>query len=746
MPAERLTRPASRPAARRALSPDTLEPMYASIGTGIPEGDAWTFEPKYDGIRVLAHVSRRGVRLVTRNLKDKAAQFPEVVAALEKLAAKSDGPLILDGEIVALDGDEPARFQALQTRMHVKAASDVARHSADTPAALVAFDLLRDGGDVLLRDPWTERRARLERRLRGKLPRGLLLGDSESGDGAKMLEQARKAGWEGIIAKRTSALYYPGKRSEDWLKLKVEFRQEFVVGGWTEPRNTREHIGALLLGYYDGDRFVYVGHMGGGFTRAGLETMHRKLAPLERKTSPFEVPPKTNEPAHWAKPKVVVEVKFSEMTADGRLRQPIYVGTRDDKDAREVTLEGVSVQRADRGGARPRRLRSRPGGRAGARAGDLGSRPQVNESSGRVRRRENESGADAMAKKATTRARKAAGRKTAKTAKSTKTAKRAASGDVVRQIDAIAEAGGGGTLRLPGRRTLEVTSLDKVFFPKTGHTKGDVMRYYAQVAPALLPLVKDRPLVFKRFPNGVGGPSFFQQNAPEDVPAGVRVETIHNDQGEAQRRFIGGDLATLLYSVQIGNISVDPWHERVKTLDYADYMILDLDPGDKASFRRVVQVARWVKEALDEYGLEGAAKTSGSTGIHIYVPLPPRTTDETSRLVGEIIATQVAAAHPREATVERSVKARAADQVYVDYLQNIKAKTVAAAYAVRAKPLATVSTPLAWDELTDDLDATAFTIDTVPERLARVGDLWGPGMRVRNSLAKLTTKTGSRRR
>ena len=718
MPVARLTSSAPRP----ALSPASLEPMYASIGTGIPEGGEWTFEPKYDGIRVLAHVSRRGVKLVTRNLKDKAAQFPEVVAALEKLAARGDGPMILDGEIVALEEDEPARFQALQTRMHVKAASDVARHAADTPAALVAFDLLRDGDDILIRQPWTVRRKRLEQRLRGRLPRGLLLGDSEDGDGAKMLEEARRAGWEGIIAKRTSALYYPGKRSDDWLKLKVEFRQEFVVGGWTEPRNTREHIGALLLGYYDDGRFVYVGHMGGGFTRAGLEAMHRKLAPLERKTSPFEEPPKTNEPAHWVKPQVVVEVKFSEMTADGRLRQPIYVGTRDDKPAREVTLEGASVQRADRGGARPKRLAAS------------------------VRRREKAAGADAAVKKSATR-KKSARRKAAKIARTATTGKSATgSGDVVRQVDAIVEAGGVGTLRLPGRRTLEVTSLDKVFFPKTGHTKGDVMRYYAQVAPALLPLVKDRPLVFKRFPNGVGGPSFFQQNAPDDVPAGVRVETIHNDLGEAQRRFIGGDLATLLYSVQIGNISVDPWHERVKTLDYADYMILDLDPGDKASFRRVVQVARWVKEALDEYGLKGAPKTSGSTGIHIYVPLPPRTTDETSRLVGEIIATQVATAHPREATVERSVKARAADQVYVDYLQNIKAKTVAAAYAVRAKPLATVSTPLAWDELTDDLDATRFTIDTVPERLARLGDLWGPAMRVRNSLAKLTMRKGSRRR
>ena len=329
--------------------------MYASLGAAVPPGAGWAFEPKYDGIRVLAHVNRRGVQLMTRNLKDKAAGFPEIVAALAVLGARLGRPLILDGEIVATGDEGPLRFQALQTRMHVKDAAQVARHAAEMPATLVAFDLLRDGDEVLLAEPWTERRARLQRLLRGRLPRGLLLGESRTGKGETLLADARRTGWEGIIAKRTSAPYRPGKRSDDWLKLKVEFRQEFVVGGWTEPRNSREHIGALLLGYYDEGKFIYVGHTGGGVTRAGLAAMYARLAPLERKTPPFAVAPRTNEKAHWTTPRVVVEVKFSEMTADGRLRQPIFVGVRDDKAARDVTLEGISVQRADRGGARPRR-------------------------------------------------------------------------------------------------------------------------------------------------------------------------------------------------------------------------------------------------------------------------------------------------------------------------------------------------------------------------------------------------------
>ena len=316
---------------------------------------------------------------------------------------------------------------------------------------------------------------------------------------------------------------------------------------------------------------------------------------------------------------------------------------------------------------------------------------------------------------------------------------------VVQQVEALQAASGAGTLRLTSRSALDVTSLGKVFFPETGQTKGDVMRYYARVAGVLLPLIEDRPLVLKRYPNGVNGPSFYQQNAPDEVPAGVRTETITSDKGERQSRFIGGDLTTLLYTVQIGNISVDPWHSRVQSLDFADYMILDLDPGDGATFQRVVDVARWVRDELDGLGLHGALKTSGSSGLHIYVPLPPKTTDETSRDLAEVIASRVAAAHPKEATVERSVKARARGTIYVDWLQNVKGKTVAGPYAVRARPRATVSTPLHWEELDDRLDPLDFTIDSVPVRIAREGDLWGPAMKRRNSFGRLLSQLGKGR-
>ncbi len=679
-----------------------LEPMYASIGTEIP-GNAWTFEPKYDGIRVLAYATPTDVRLITRNGKDKEAQFPEIVSALQKLASQTRRSLVLDGEIVALVNGEPARFQQLQSRMHVKESQLIQRLSASTPAALILFDILVDGDDVLIREPWTERRARLLKRVGKRTSTQLRVTESVEGDGKKMLEKARRQGWEGIIAKRIDSPYEPGHRSRNWLKLKIEFRQEFVVGGYTEPRNSREHIGALLLGYFDKDRLIYVGHTGGGFTRKSLEEMYRRLKPLERKTSPFEETPKTNEKAHWVTPEVVVEVKFSEWTADRRLRQPIFLGVRDDKDPREVALEGTSVQKTSIRGGTIAKRQSHHNIAARAKAATKGPHATL---------------AHRASKPGTAR-------------------EKVDTGSLLEQLTAVEEKGGEGSLDFGGRRTLKISNLDKIFFPKEKYTKGDVMRYYTRIADFILPTFQDRPLVLKRFPNGINGESFYQQKASETTPPEVRVEVIETDSGEKQRRIIGGDLLTLLYTVQLGAISVDPWHSRVQSLEYADYAIIDLDPGPRASFARVVQAARWTKEVIDGFGLNAAIKTSGSTGLHIYLPLTPRTPNEAATLVAQMIATKVADSHPKEATIERFVKARGPATVYVDYLQNIQGKTVAGPYCMRAKPGATVSTPLKWNELTDDLDPRAFHLGNAAERFEKTGDIWNEAMRKKNSLRAL---------
>lgn len=328
--------------------------MYATLGHDLPKGGGWVFEPKYDGMRVLAEVSSRQARLVTRNGKDKSAQFPELILALRQLAERAGRSLLLDGEVVARQRrrgrnatPQASEFQQLQARMHLKDQEEILRLAIEAPTSLVLFDMLRDGRTNLLTEPWSARREQLEKVFgAADFSAGTLILSDTSIRGATMLAKARRSGWEGIIAKRIDGRYRPGVRSDDWLKLKLLFRAEFVVGGYTEPRNARPYFGALLLGAYDDEgRFVYVGHTGGGFTHEGLAVMHERLERIERRSSPFVTPPHTNERAHWVTPKIVVEVKFAEWTSDRLLRQPIFLGTRDDKRARDVTIEGVSVQR-----------------------------------------------------------------------------------------------------------------------------------------------------------------------------------------------------------------------------------------------------------------------------------------------------------------------------------------------------------------------------------------------------------------
>jgi bifunctional non-homologous end joining protein LigD len=676
--------PADGPGADRPPAPPSaggVAPMLATSAREPPDGPGWTFEPKWDGIRVIAYVTPAAAALVTRNGNEKTRQFPEVAAALQELAGSAGRPLVLDGEIVGTRDGEIVRFEALQGRMHTGNTAAIRRHARESPAAFVAFDLLVDGEDLLTGRPWTDRRARLETAL-DDAPPAVILGETAA-DPEPLLRRAREEGWEGVMAKRVDARYQPGRRSRDWLKLKLENRQELVVGGWTEPRNSRKHVGALLLGYYDlAGELHYAGHTGTGMTGETLERLHRTLKRLERKTSPFRETPSTNERPHWTTPRVVVEVRFNEWTSKGLLRQPVFVGVRDDKDARDVVREPPSLA-----GKKP----GQPTTAAPARAR-------------RARSAEKPHSLDES---------------------------------LTPRFDRIEQRGASGRISLGDGRKLEIGNLDKLFFPEVGKTKGDLMRYYARMEAYVLPPMRDRPLVLKRFPDGESGKAFYQQNAGDSVPAGVRVETLIGDDGEEQRRFVGGDLQTLLYTVQLGAISYDPWHSRVGRLEFPDYTILDLDPGPDTTFPTVVEVALLVHDEMRKLGLHGALKTSGATGLHVYLPLPDRTPLEAATLVAQIVATRVAARNPRIATVERMTRNRPRGSVYVDYLQNILGKTVAGVYAVRATPHATVSTPLVWDELTPDLHPSDFTIDSVPERVTRTGDLWADSLNRVNSLEKL---------
>jgi bifunctional non-homologous end joining protein LigD len=670
-------------------NPSAVRPMLATLADPPLTGAGLVYEPKYDGIRALVHVPPAGqhaVRIWSRLGNEKTTQFPSIVRALDPLRKRLRAAVLIDAEIVALDeAGRPAGFQRLQGRIHLKESRDVEQIDKSQPVAMSAFDLLRDGDDDIRGLPLMERRARLEKRVGQAASDTLRVSEQASGDGRAMHERALREGWEGLIVKEARAPYQSGRRSPAWRKLKVVKQQEFVVGGWTEPRHTRSHFGALLLGVHGGQTgaLTYAGHTGTGFNQAELERVWKLLKAREITKSPFSTPLKTNEPAHWVRPELVAQVRFTEWTADGKLRHPVYLGLRDDKRPEDVRREGpipATGARTDmKTSARPKR------------GGPSKKNPAAAKKPGGV-----DDGSVA---------------------------------GVVEQLRALEEARRDGTIELPGGLRLGVTNLAKTFWPASKLTKGDLLRYYAGVSPLILPAVGDRPLVMKRFPNGVTGPAFYQQRSrQEKPPAGVRIEVLPDELdpiSEADaRRFVGGSLITLLYMTQIAAISQDPWFSRVQSPLDADYVAIDLDPGEGTPFARVLDVARWVHDELETLRVPGVPKTSGSSGLHIYIPLPPRTSYESGQLFCQIVATVVASRHPKVATVERTVRARPRGTVYVDYLQNILGKTLASAYSARASPFAGVSTPLTWEEVHTGVDPKDFTIATAPARFAEVGDLW----------------------
>lgn len=658
--------------------------MLATLAEPPTSGRGLVYEPKYDGIRAIVSIDKGkkkspgDVTVWSRNGNDKTLQFPEIVRALQAIAARVPHRVVLDGEIVAIDsGGRPLGFQQIQGRIHLTSAGDIARAAQAHPAALILFDLLLDGDVDLRREPLVARRLRLQQRVKPRAAEQPFVRLSEIvlDDGNALLRRARDEGWEGLIVKDANSVYESGRRSPAWRKMKLLKQQEFVVGGWTEPRQTRQHFGSLLLGYYDEHGALrWAGAVGTGFVQKELDRVAALLDARAAVRSPFADVFKTAEKAHWVKATLVVEVRFTEWTGDGLLRQPVYLGTRDDKSAKAVRREQ----------AQPPSARSAtPLERAARRA-----------------KRE----LDVATPAATLDA-------------------------VADRLQSLEDARKDGDLLLPNGDTVRVTNLAKVFWPDLKITKGDLLRYYVGVSPFLLPIVDDRPLVMKRFPNGVAKHAFYQQRHPESPPPGVRRELLPDDiepiDEEGPRdRLIGGSLTTLLYMTQLAAISQDPWFSRVADPSHQDYCAVDLDPGDGAAFGQVLDVARWVKDEMDRLGVPGWPKTSGSRGLHIYIPLPRGTTYESGELLCHLIASVVATKHPKIATIERMVKRRPHGTVYVDYLQNILGKTLACAYSVRASDYAGVSTPLKWSEVRKGLDPRDYTIRTAPGRFRKTGDYW----------------------
>jgi bifunctional non-homologous end joining protein LigD len=604
-------------------------PMLATLAEAVPAGDGWLHEVKWDGYRAIATMRGGEIDLRSRNANSLTERFPTVVRALERALRTPD--CVLDGEVVAIDAEGRATFSAMQ------------QGKEGTRYVYVTFDVLEVEGEPVIDEPLTKRRDRLAQLVDWKRG-GVQLSDAFD-DGQALYRAAQEQQFEGIVSKRAESRYEPGRRSRNWLKVKTHGRQEFVIAGYTKGQGRRSSaFGSLVLGVGEGGELRFVGNVGTGFDEAEIKRLLAKLEPLRRATSPFAEVPKMprvrRDDVVWVEPKLVAEIRFAEWTHDDRLRAPVYMGLREDKEAEEVHREREAI------------------------------------------------------------------------------------GPEVRK----------------GKRTLKLSNLDKLFWPEERITKGDVLTYYRDIAPTVLPHVRDRPFTMKRYPDGWKGKFFFQKDAPKHMPDWIatrRFEATTRDR-PPQRRMIDfllvNDELALLWVVNMGCIDLNTWYSRVDKPERPDFVLFDLDPSPDVGFAETIEVARLIRETLELLNLQSFPKTSGSEGIHILVPVTRRHTFAETREFSEIVAGAIARAHPRLATTEWTKAKRRG--VLIDSNQNGAGKTIASAYSVRPKPGAPVSTPLRWDEVDETLDPSAFTMDAVRERVEREGDLFEGVLTTKQSLSE----------
>ena len=671
--------------------PKDIKPTLATLVGGPFDRANWQFEIKWDGVRAIAYLRRSGaerqVTIRSRGGHVINEQFPEAVEALYGLDLPD---AVLDGEIVALDPQGRSSFPLLQQRATLTG-------TAQPPLAYYVFDLLYLDGHLLLDRPLRDRRRALEAiipehpfvRLSGAVP----------GEGKTLYAAAQNVGVEGIMAKRVDSPYRPGKRTADWLKLKVKQRLEAVVAGYTEGLGGRaKTFGALLLGAHDEqDRLRSIGHCGSGFTDRELRRVYALLRQRVQPTCPFPMLPPTNEPATWVRPDLVVDVEYGGWTVDGLLRFPVYRGLRDDKPAREVKLE-----------------RALPA----SQVTGMGTGPPP-------------VGAATTRRPAKTR--------------------------TPHPLETVLEEAG---------LHVELTNLDKIFWPGLGHTKADLIQYYLRIAPFILPHLRDRPVTLRRFPNGVTGESFYQKDVP-DAPAFVRSVEIFSGSGrDTMAAPLGNNVETLIWLAQIADIEMHPWFSRVtrlkrgeragdagttfgtsedalreSVLNRPDFIVFDIDPylfpddklpqrkGEKdpdysrRGFDASREAALLVRTVLRQLKLACFLKTSGKTGLHVFVPLVRRYTFEQTHEFAKTVTQYLEGRHPKQLTTAWAAEKRVG-KVFLDYNQNRLGATLASAYSVRPTPEATVSLPLTWRDLDRDLDPLAFTLRTVPDYMKRRKDPW----------------------
>jgi bifunctional non-homologous end joining protein LigD len=631
------------------------------------------------------------LRLESRNGNEITDTYPEVRAILRDLGMHE---VVLDGEIVAFDTAGRPSFSALQRRIHVTSAAAVRRLSASTPVVYAIFDLLYLDGRSLMALELRERRELLERlSLNGPAWR---VPAAHPGDGRALLRSTAAQGLEGIVAKRLDSRYEPGARNGLWLKIKHTGRQELVIGGWIPGTGRRtDRVGALLMGYFENGGLRYAGRVGTGFTQRTLDELSRRLAPLHRAESPFAAPSPTPPEAQFVEPGLVAEIEFTEWTPDGLMRAPSFKGFRDDKPAAEVVREEPAAGPGGRA-ARPARGHTPPAARtdpaklsgATSPTPTTGAGSQTDDSPERL-------------------------------------------------FDEVQRLPGGTLLVCLDGRELRLTNWDKVLFPQTGFTKGDLIAYYARAADAVLPHLRDRALTLKRYPDGVDAEHFYEKQSPSHRPEWVATARI----GGVNYTLVQ-ERATLVWLGNLADVELHSSLSLVSRPDRPTMLVFDLDPGPPAGIVECCEVALLLRGMFSALGLELYPKTSGSKGLQLYAALGGeadyRETKSFAKRVAELLEQRLPAL-----VVARMTKRLRAGKVLIDWGQNDAHKTTVTAYSVRALPAPGVSTPIAWEEVdgcmrSREPESLTFSPQQVLARIARHGDLFAPVLTAGQRLPQLS--------
>lgn len=716
--------------------PHFFKPMTASLADKPFSKEGWVFEPKMDGIRAIAFIRNGEVTLKSRNDLDLTEQFPAIVESLKTYR----GNFVLDGEIVALNEKGRPSFQHLQQRGRAHKANNSA-----APILYYIFDVIYCQDRNLEAEPLSERRRILVEQI--KPSHNVRIIEQFQTDGESAYEACLSNELEGVVGKRNDSTYEVGRRSKNWLKVKSTASAEFLICGYTEGTGGRSHsFGALILGTHDEHgKLVFVGGVGTGFDDQKLKALMKSMKPLIVDKCPFSKKPPGKLNPTWVKPKLIAEIKFAEWTQDKILRAPVFLRLRDDIDSDEVKPT-QTVRTGNLKAIKP------------AAVVDSAKSKPVNTSQKKSHART----------KSITSSRD--------TNKSKDHEEDSMTAEILEQLDTDKEKL---ELEVEGNK-IAFSNLNKVFWPATGDmeavTKRDYAIYLARVAPYLLPHLRDRMITMVRFPNGIGQGKFYQKHWEHKLPPFVETVRQFTEHAKVDQDFlVCNNLSTLLWLAQIADLELHTSHTRnnpdpegsslprtytkdVETLEasllnYPDYMVIDLDPytysgkekqGEEPElhekgFKQACQVALWVKELLDSLKIEAFIKTSGRTGLHIYVPIIRTIDYPTVRMLADIIGKQVMKQHPEDVTMDWAIVKRTG-KVFFDHNMNARSKTLGSIYSPRIAPEATISTPIEWSEL-GHVYPHDFTMRSVPERLKEKGDLWADILDHKNDLEKLLVNT-----